>query len=605
MNFTWQDWKSAQKMIELYNKHRVLYYSYLLWLTLQSVIAFAILVIIVSFLIFVSIWEEELFIALITIICIISWAWGYFSCILNDPCKKLFLVDKRKYRKIYDSINEISRKIKGPKIHEIYIIPEFNAAATNRYIFTPFKRNILILGYPLLCALSYRGLVGCLAHEIGHIKHRHMSASAWIIMANAFWSNIQLGILTFIFIPWLRYWLPAFNKAIAPLYRQQEIEADKFIVKTFGEDYLAACMIEMLLKEEQYSDVIEALLNQMRSVDWPQCDILKFYRDGLYEDLPEERDERVLEHELKAVPNVFDEHPSFAQRLELANCNHPIRFAKFNADALERIGAKDANLESELNESFHSTFSEYSQAIHEAAKEARQWLFENPPSVDTMDENTLCLASSYLENAGLKKEKLKLLEQCVNVFPDFIQFRAMLALEHTKDDPDGAAAELEYCIEQSPILYQLDDNDFLLNYYIDSGDEEKIHSYLDLKNGRIQQINAQLDKELGPNDNLESSELPQDIKDYLICIFNSKYTFVKRAYCVRRAIDDKTAIAQNLIVLDAYVEPFTLTLYKVDDVLRELSDVLMNTPYFVIVGNKKLCDNNLDLIKGAKFYSKN
>ncbi|MBQ2621978.1 MAG: M48 family metalloprotease [Thermoguttaceae bacterium] len=603
MDFTWKDWKSAQRMIDLYDKHRILYYAYLLWLTLQSVIAFVILVIIVGFLVVASFSSEDNGFAVFTLICLISWAWSYFSSVMRDPCKGLFLVDKQKYQKIYDKVNEISRKIKGPKIHEIYIILDFNAAATNRYLFTPFKRNILILGYPLLAALSYRGLVGCLAHEIGHIKHKHMSVSAWIMMANAFWSNIQLGILTLIFIPWLKYWLPAFNKALAPLYRQHEIEADKYIVKTFGEDYLAACMVEMLLKEEQNSDVIDELLAQMRSDSWEQCNIVKLIRDGLYEDLPEDRDERVIAREMKSVPNVFDEHPSFAQRLELADCRYPMNFAQFNADALDKLVGRDNEFDSELNAYFHSMLDEHAQTVRTEAEHCRQELEQNPPSVDSMTESELIDCLYYLEKTGQKAERLELLQQCVNAFPNFLQFRAALALERSKDDPDGAAAELEDCIAQAPELYQLDENNFLLKYYMDSGDVEKIHAFVDLKDGRVKQLTTLTQKKLDANDILEAAPLPQEIKEILVDAFKKRYGIVNRAYFVRRPLNDKTAIGQGFIVLDS-VRSFIFTNYSMKDVVRELSEAFSETPYIIITCKTDFCNEHLETIPGAKFYSK-
>ena len=603
MDFTWKDWQSAQRMIDLYNKHRILYYLYLLWLTFQSVVAFAILVIIVGFLILASLSGEAPRLAIFTLICLISWAWGYFSSIMNDPCKGMFLVDKRKYRNIYDKVNEISRKIKGPKIHEIYIFPQYNAAATNRYLFTPFKRNILILGYPLLAALSYRGLVGCLAHEIGHIKHKHMSVSAWVMMINAFWSNIQLGILSLPFIPWLRYWLPAFNKALAPLYRQHEIEADKYIVKTFGEDYLAACQVEMLLKEEQYSDVMDELLAQMRSDFWEQCDILKLIRDGLREDLPEDRDERVISRAIKSVPNVFDEHPSFAQRLELADCSYPMRFAQFEADALQELGADNSEFDSELNAHFHELLDEFAANVRAEAEHCLQALEQNPPSVDTMNESELIDALYFLEKTGQKAEQLKLLEQCVNAFPNFLQFRAMLALERAKDDPDGAAAELEDCISQAPELYQIDENNFLLQYYMDSGDVDKIHAFIDLKNGRIQQLTSKTQKKLDANDVLSAEELPPDIKEFLVEAFKKKYGIVNRAYFVRRLLNDKTAIGQSFIVLDSD-HSFFFTIKSMDEVVRELSEAFAETPYIITTCKTDFCNKHLESLPGAKFYSK-
>lgn len=606
MNYSWKDWQSAQRMLDLYDKHRILYYAYILWLMLQSAVAFVILLFIIAFLTVMLIVSQRYILSIICLTCFASWIYKIYSAYMNNPCKGMFLVDKQKYRNIYDRVNEISRNFKGPKIHEIYIVMKFNAAATNRYIFTPFKRNILILGYPLICALSYRGLVGSLAHEIGHIKHRHISASSWIMMTNAFWSNVELGIFRLIFVSWLRYWLPAFNKATAPLYRQHEIEADKFIVKTFGKDYLSACQVELLLKGEQNSDVADELMNQMRSDSWEQCNILKVIRDGLYEGMPEDRNEQVIAHQMKSVPDVFDSHPSFAQRLELADCRCPMSFAQFEANALEELIGHNEEFDAELNAHFHAELDDYANKVRTEAEQCRRLLELNPPSVDSMNEDELVGALYYLEKTGQKKERLELLQQCVEAFPNFLQFRAMLALEHVKDDPDGAAAELEYCISQAPALHQLDENNFLLQYYIDSGDIEKIHAYLDMKDGRICQLISLTQKELDENDDLEPMVLPQEIINFLTTEFMTQFEIVNRAYCVSRAVDDRTAFRQSFIVLEA--DPhFLQTIFSkksIIDAIIYFSQALKNTNYFIVRCKTVFCDKHLESLPGAKFYSK-
>ena len=198
---------------------------------------------------------------------------------------------------------------------------------------------------------------------------------------------------------------------------------------------------------------------------------------------------------------------------------------------------------------------------------------------------------------------MELLEKCVDAFPNFLQFRAIQALEHTKDDPDGAAAELEDCISQAPELYQLDENNFLLKYYMDSGDVEKIHAFVDLKDGRVKQLTTLTQKKLDANDVLEAAPLPQDIKDFLVDAFKKKYRIVNRAYFVRRLLNDKTAIGQGFIVLDR-VRSFIFTKYSMKDVVRELSAAFSETPYIIITCKTDFCDKYLEPLPGAKFYSK-
>ena len=246
---------------------------------------------------------------------------------------------------------------------------------------------------------------------------------------------------------------------------------------------------------------------------------------------------------------------------------------------------------------------EYAQTVRAEAEQCQQALEQNPPSVDTMNESELIDCLYYYEKTGQKTERLALLQQCVDAFPNFLHFRAIQALEHTKDDPDGAAAELEDCIAQAPELYQIDENNFLLQYYMDSGDVEKIHAFLDLKDGRVKQLTTLTEKKLDANDVLEAAPLPQEIKEVLIDAFKKRYGIVNRAYFVRRLLNDKTAIGQGFIVLDS-VRSFIFTVNSMKDAVQELSEAFSETPYIIITCKTKFCDEHLEPLPGAKFYSK-
>ena len=617
MNYTWKDWQSVQKMIDLYDNHRIRYYIYLLWVILQSVIAIALVAAFIYYLLYSLLFRFNRQYAswgFYAIVLLIAWLWVCTRSICNRSnfLKGLFKLDRKKYAPIYDFVNDVSRSCNGPKIHDIYINLNYNVCGTSRYHFTPFRRNILILGYPLLCALSCRGLTVCLTREIYHIKRNRKFVSNWYPIINA--------VFTGFVIPWIRYWDPVFEKAIAPIHRKQNFDANKFIVTAFGEDYLAAYLVESLLKFESYSDVIDKIISQMRSDSWNERDIPRLIRDGLHDDLPEERGEQTIACALQSVPNVFDERPSFAQLLELANSRYPMRFAQFDADALERIGVDVSELESELNAFLHLHLDNAAFELNQNAKNAQQWLTENPPSVDAMDEFDLVYAIKSLERAGRNDEKLNLLKQSVGAYPNFTEFRARLALESAISDPDYAAKELDDCVEQVPVLSLLDDNDFLFIHALRSGDIEKVHSYLDKNSMRIEQINSQLKRELDENDIIEPELAPPQIQEYLIKEF--KKIAIKRAFCIKRRIDNKTSIDQRLIVLDS--NKFNVTSYNnavqnlalsnlynsatfyllSTNVVHAISHALSAPASSVVFGKKAFCDKYLEPLPGAKFYSR-
>ncbi|MDO4550448.1 MAG: M48 family metallopeptidase [Planctomycetia bacterium] len=597
MNFTLKDWLAAENSLRLYTRHPVLYAMYLAWLIFQSVLALLLYLSVIVFLVFFAVTSSSISVGIFVILCVVTSLMGYFSDMLKDPCTGLFRLDPKKYSRVYEAVNEISRNIQGPKIHVIFISNEFNAAATSFRSLTPFRQNILILGFPLLCAFSKKGLSGCLAHEIGHLKRNHISGATIFMMIYTFWTNIHLGLLTFLFLPWLRYWLPAFHHSVRPLFRKCEIEADKYIIHSLGGEYLAASQVEMTLKASLLSDVSARLFQEMRKEEWPQFNCVHFLRDELRKNLSSEKTDKILDRAMKTVDNVMDEHPNFADRLKLAGCVSPKAYACFEADALESFLPLDDALCSELNLWFHSHLDPVSETLRLQTQAALKWLENHPLSPD-MDKDMIAEAVTQLSLSGQTEACKTFLEDCLAVNPMNPQLRALKAIQMAPDDPEQARIILEECIAQSPVLCMLEDNNFLIQYYIEKGDSDKLKAYLELCEGRIESVQKIVHRKLSENDVLAPHALEENLQQILCDTLKSHYKVIRRAYSVKRPVDDNTTYYVYFIVLEYKPRPFTFSLKTTQDILRELTI----EGHTIVVKKKSFCENYLEPIPGARFY---
>ncbi|ROR41863.1 M48 family metalloprotease [Diaphorobacter sp. C33] len=157
---------------------------------------------------------------------------------------------------LFDALERIRRKIKGPPIHEVYLDDDFNASIRQepRWGVLGGARNQLTLGLPLLMALDKKRLLAVLAHEYGHLRGDHGRFAAWIYRTRLSWHRLHEGmqddagpmaVATRAFLDW--YW-PRFAAKTFALARQDEYEADRIAARLLGQDEVAAALTEVEIK---------------------------------------------------------------------------------------------------------------------------------------------------------------------------------------------------------------------------------------------------------------------------------------------------------------------------------------------------------------------
>jgi Zn-dependent protease with chaperone function len=148
---------------------------------------------------------------------------------------------------LYRLVDDIADRLQAPRPDEIRLDFRLNAAASQTPRFGMFGsyRNVLLLGMPLLLALSPDEARAVIAHEFGHFSGAHGKFGAWAYRVEMTWRQLwqQLSRTnswgSLLFIPFVRWFQPRFSATTFALRRANEYEADKAAAEIAGADNIA------------------------------------------------------------------------------------------------------------------------------------------------------------------------------------------------------------------------------------------------------------------------------------------------------------------------------------------------------------------------------
>ncbi|KQY81107.1 M48 family metallopeptidase [Pelomonas sp. Root1444] len=165
-------------------------------------------------------------------------------------------VTAREAPALFEALERIRKKIRGPAIHAVYLDGEFNASIrqTPRWGLLGGAVNTLTIGLPLLMALDRQRLLAVLTHEYGHLRGDHGRFAAWIYRTRLSWLRLHdsmrqdesvASAATQAFLNW---YFPRFAAKTFALARQDEYEADGIAGRLLGAEVAAAALVEIEVK---------------------------------------------------------------------------------------------------------------------------------------------------------------------------------------------------------------------------------------------------------------------------------------------------------------------------------------------------------------------
>ena len=145
-----------------------------------------------------------------------------------------YSLDRERFPELFREIDDIAQSLQAPKVHDVILTPELNAAVsqTPRWGIFGNHQNTLIIGLELLMVMSPAQARAVLAHEFGHLSGNHSRFNAWIYRVRMSWHRIMSAfhqednIGANMMRKFFDWYSPRFSQHSFALARLNEYEAD-------------------------------------------------------------------------------------------------------------------------------------------------------------------------------------------------------------------------------------------------------------------------------------------------------------------------------------------------------------------------------------------
>lgn len=237
---------------------------------------------------------------------------------------------------LFTLVKELISALQAPKFHHILLTNEFNAAVVQRPRLgvLGWQQNYLLLGLPLMHALSPEQFRAVVAHELGHLSGKHSRFAGWIYRVRKTWfnllehfeagrqtapDNIQLAAAvcgTIIFEPFFNWYTPFFGAYSFVLARANEYEADRCAVELAGAKNMAEALINVEVKAQFLENAFwPSVYKQSEVQPEPPTDTFKTMFGALRDQIATDDSQNWLQQALAQKTNNVDTHPCLRDRL--------------------------------------------------------------------------------------------------------------------------------------------------------------------------------------------------------------------------------------------------------------------------------------------------
>jgi Zn-dependent protease with chaperone function len=227
---------------------------------------------------------------------------------------------------LFKMVSDLQQRLQGAPIHHVLITNEFNAAIAQCPRFGLFGgyRNYLVLGLPLLYAVSADEMLAIIAHEYGHLSGNHGKLGGWIYRQRTAFAALhehamarrERNVVNRSLAAMLDWFAPYYNAYTFVLSRQNEYEADRMSREIAGAEASASALIRInLLSNWLHGIFWPKLYAQVEQRDKPLVMPYVAMRKLLAMTMDEWATTAHLNDILKIESDVYDTHPCLSERV--------------------------------------------------------------------------------------------------------------------------------------------------------------------------------------------------------------------------------------------------------------------------------------------------
>jgi len=314
---------------------------------------------------------------------------------------------------LFRGVDEMTRSLGAPKFHNIFLSEDFNASVYQRPRLgvLGWQENNLIVGLPLMQALSPDQFRSVVAHELGHLRGGHGRFSGWVYRVEASWARLigQLeqegGIAGAVLSGFLNWYGPVFKAWSFPLMRIDEYEADR-CAGSLTNPRIAAdalCLLpaqNKFLEEQFWKGVRESVKLSPTPPEAPFSQLVRGFHGGTaLRNAPDDA-EAALREALRVETGVADTHPALVDRLKALGEEARIPPAIEETAAERFFGPNLLRLASALDGRWRQSVAPAWQAQHGVVQQERQVLAQ----LDARSEAGTLSLEERMQRAGLVEE---------------------------------------------------------------------------------------------------------------------------------------------------------------------------------------------------------
>jgi Zn-dependent protease with chaperone function len=234
-------------------------------------------------------------------------------------------IQRSEFPELFTLIDELSLKLKAPKIHHVVINYDHNAAIyqTPHLGWQEWHQNYLLLGLPLLQSLTLEQFTATLAHELGHLANNDSSFTGYIFRVRRMWEQLTADNNFFVFQWFFRWYEPLIKAYSFVSVRDREYAADALAKQLTSPEIAASDLIQTYLYQYYLQEVFSRQLDlQAHKAELPPTDVVTQMLAALRQPLDLQTTQIWLGLILGQATDTDDTHPCLSDRL--AAVGYPI-----------------------------------------------------------------------------------------------------------------------------------------------------------------------------------------------------------------------------------------------------------------------------------------
>lgn len=305
---------------------------------------------------------------------------------------------------LFAVLDDVRRQMGAPKIHQVLVTPDFNAAVTQvpRLGILGWQKNHLMIGLPLMMTLSPDEFRAVVAHELGHLAGNHSKFATWIYRVRMSWFRLKAqfeasGRSSFLINRFFNWFVPYFGAYSFVLARINEFEADRASAQVAGAQAAGRALARVHVAGSYLSETFWPSVAR-RNDQQPQPPRALFVDMGtqLRDSVADADAEVHLARQLERPGGLDDTHPSLARRLESLGVEAQVPAPPVETAADAFMGELRSRLLDEFNQQWFAGARQPWQRQYEQAQmgvarleDLEDRLLQAPQADPTLDAETL------------------------------------------------------------------------------------------------------------------------------------------------------------------------------------------------------------------------